>query len=258
MQDDIYPLIRKVDISYIWELYTCISIQKILWDQFSQSFNYSSNGTQFMQDRHVGSDLQKEYGLKIEIVLKFLISNFKSNHVTKLAQLSCRGMCKVVTWSGHYFCLYKSKMILYNILIMGSEAVCEMTYCNVWCSCQNITWPLSVSICIMKNDIVETTLSILYTKYVTMMTSSNGNIFHVTGPLCGELPGPGDFPHKGQWRGALMFTLICVWINGCVNNREAGDLRRYCAHYGVTVMTTVWLLIYSIINVFGMLHPVAM
>ena len=36
-----------------------------------------------------------------------------------------------------------------------------------------------------------------------------------------------------------MFTLICVWINGCVNNREAGDLRRYCAHYGVTVMDTV-------------------
>ena len=33
-----------------------------------------------------------------------------------------------------------------------------------------------------------------------------------------------------------MFTLICVWINGCVNNREAGDLRRYCVHYGVTVM----------------------
>ena len=48
---------------------------------------------------------------------------------------------------------------------------------------------------------------------------------------------PVNSPHKGQWRGALMFTLICVWINGCVNNREAGDLRRYCAHYGVTVMT---------------------
>ena len=47
---------------------------------------------------------------------------------------------------------------------------------------------------------------------------------------------PVNSPHKGQWRGALMFTLICVWINGCVNNREAGDLRRYCSHYGVTVM----------------------
>ena len=47
---------------------------------------------------------------------------------------------------------------------------------------------------------------------------------------------PVNSPHKGQWRGALVFTLICVWINDCVNNGEAGDLRRYCAHYGVTVM----------------------
>ena len=37
-------------------------------------------------------------------------------------------------------------------------------------------------------------------------------------------------PHKGQWRGALIFSLICLWINGWVNNREAGDLRRYRAH----------------------------
>ena len=36
---------------------------------------------------------------------------------------------------------------------------------------------------------------------------------------------PVNSPHKGQWHGALMFTLICARINGCVNNREAGDLR---------------------------------
>ena len=46
--------------------------------------------------------------------------------------------------------------------------------------------------------------------------------------------------HKGQWRGALMFSLICVWINGLVNNCEAGDLRRYQAHYNVTVMCYNW------------------
>ena len=33
-----------------------------------------------------------------------------------------------------------------------------------------------------------------------------------------------------------MFSLICVWINGWVNNREAGDLRRYRAHCDVIVM----------------------
>ena len=37
---------------------------------------------------------------------------------------------------------------------------------------------------------------------------------------------PVHSPHKGQWRGALMFSLMCAWINGWVNNHEAGDLRR--------------------------------
>ena len=45
---------------------------------------------------------------------------------------------------------------------------------------------------------------------------------------------PVDSPHKSQWRGALMFCLI--WINGWVNNRDAGDLRRHRAHYDITVM----------------------
>ena len=71
----------------------------------------------------------------------------------------------------------------------------------------------------------------------TMMTSSNGNIFRVTGHLCGEFTGPGEFPtHKGQRRGALMFSLICAWINGWVNNRGAGDLRHSRAHYDVNVL----------------------
>ena len=48
---------------------------------------------------------------------------------------------------------------------------------------------------------------------------------------------PVNFPHKGQWRGALMFTLICARMNGWVNNREAGDLRRYLVHYDVIVMS---------------------
>ena len=47
---------------------------------------------------------------------------------------------------------------------------------------------------------------------------------------------PVNSPRKGQRRGALMFSLICVWINSWVNNREAGDLRRCRAHYDVTVM----------------------
>ena len=36
--------------------------------------------------------------------------------------------------------------------------------------------------------------------------------------------------------GALVFSLICAWTNGWVNNRGACDLRRHCAHYDVMVM----------------------
>ena len=47
---------------------------------------------------------------------------------------------------------------------------------------------------------------------------------------------PLNSPHKGQWRGALMLSLISFWINRWVNNRKTGDLRRHRAHYEVTVM----------------------
>ena len=40
----------------------------------------------------------------------------------------------------------------------------------------------------------------------------------------------GEFHHKGQWHGALMFSFI--WVN----NREAGDFRCHRAHDDVTVM----------------------
>ena len=47
---------------------------------------------------------------------------------------------------------------------------------------------------------------------------------------------PVDSPHKGQWRGALMFSLICAWTSSWVNNRDAGDSRRHRPHDDVTVM----------------------
>ena len=50
---------------------------------------------------------------------------------------------------------------------------------------------------------------------------------------------PVNSPHKGQWRGALMFSLICGWIKSWENNREAGDLIRHRAHYDVIVIL-IW------------------
>ena len=50
--------------------------------------------------------------------------------------------------------------------------------------------------------------------------------------LCEQNP---PVTHKGQWRGALTFSLICIWTNGCANNRDAGDFRCHRAHYDVTI-----------------------
>ena len=105
------------------------------------------------------------------------------------------------------------------------------------------------------NSIV--TIETLETWLTDMVTKSNWTIFHIIGPLWGDhddvikwkhFPrnwpfvrkihrSPVNFPHKGQWRGALMFSLIYVWINDWANNREAGDLRRQHGHYDVIVMT---------------------
>ena len=69
-----------------------------------------------------------------------------------------------------------------------------------------------------------------------MMTSSNGltwwrhqlETFPALLAICAG--------NKGQRRGALMFSLICVWINGWVNNGEACDSRCYRAHNDIILM----------------------
>ena len=47
---------------------------------------------------------------------------------------------------------------------------------------------------------------------------------------------PVDSPHDDQWRGALMFSVICAWTSGWANNRDSCDFRRHRAHYNVIVM----------------------
>ena len=48
---------------------------------------------------------------------------------------------------------------------------------------------------------------------------------------------PVNSPRRSQWRWAFMFSLIYARINDWVNKREAGDLRRHCAHYDVIVIS---------------------
>ena len=67
--------------------------------------------------------------------------------------------------------------------------------------------------------------SIRSTHHKVIMTSSNGTICSRRGQRLIGI--------------ALVFSLICVWINDWVNNREAGDLRRYRTHYRVIVMVSL-------------------
>ena len=76
-----------------------------------------------------------------------------------------------------------------------------------------------------------------------MMTSSNENIFRVTGHLCREFTVHRWIPHTKASDAEFDISLICAWINGWVNNREAGDLWRNRTNNNVTVMRQTNLLV---------------
>ena len=117
-------------------------------------------------------------------------------------------------------------------------------------SLKNVTWyPIQVNIKVPLFDRIVRLLNIWKHERAVLLWNASDKFlgiawcrhqmetFSALLALCaGNSPGPVNSPHKGQWRGALMFSLICVWINGWVNNREAGDLRRYRGHYDVNVM----------------------
>ena len=75
---------------------------------------------------------------------------------------------------------------------------------------------------------------------IGMMTSSNGNIFRVTGHLRGEFTGLQWIPRTKASDAELWCFFDLRLNNDWVNNREAGDIRRYHAHYGVIVMDGEW------------------
>ena len=69
----------------------------------------------------------------------------------------------------------------------------------------------------------------------SMMTSSNGNIFRVTAPLCEEITGHRWIPLT-KASDAELWCFLWSGINAWVNNREAGDFKCHRAHYDVIVM----------------------
>ena len=73
------------------------------------------------------------------------------------------------------------------------------------------------------------------------MTSSNGNIFRITGPLCREFAiHRWTLRTKASDAELWCFLWSAPWINVWINNREAGDSKRHRTHYDITVMTVPW------------------
>ena len=79
----------------------------------------------------------------------------------------------------------------------------------------------------------------------TRKSISNGNIFRVTGLLCGEFTGPGEFPTQRPVTRNIDVFFDLRLINGWVYNREAGDLRRHRGHYDVSVMISIQTTIFA-------------
>ena len=84
------------------------------------------------------------------------------------------------------------------------QILIELETSSIWCFPQSRLW-CSIGDNFSKHTLYFLSWSIPYSPspfcghvmfYVCMMTSSNGNIFRVTGPLCGKTPVTGDFPSQ--------------------------------------------------------------
>ena len=75
-----------------------------------------------------------------------------------------------------------------------------------------------------------------YIIIVGIMTSPNGNIFYVTGSLCGEFIGNRWIFLTKASDVELWFSLMRPWTNDLANSPYAGDLRRHRDHCDVIVM----------------------
>ena len=101
-------------------------------------------------------------------------------------------------------CVSLHVFLNWSCLFAGDETVAILTENN---DTPQITYSTYIGTIVQTNGLCLVILTMVcYVKHMfhwlgqdldewkCMMTSSNGNIFRVTGPLCGELTGPGEFP----------------------------------------------------------------
>ena len=107
-----------------------------------------------------------------------------------------------------------------------------------------IHWIYTLFICVLFLCGNAYVAAMLHRIHKYMMTSSNWNMFLVTGHLCGEFTGHQWIPLiKASDAGLWCFLWSAPWINGQVNNRKAGDLKCHRAHYDVIVIFSGFLIV---------------
>ena len=127
---------------------------------------------------------------------------------------------------------------VFNLKYNAPLTTTDTTHSNLWLSWEFVMcsetnrWNQHLLLC---KNITYSSQSANSRLYGIMMTSSNGNIFRVTGHLCGEFTGYRWIP-RTKASDAGLWCFLCVRINNWINSREVGDLRRHRAYYGVTVM----------------------
>ena len=161
------------------------------------------------------------------MLLKFLsvITTYRFQSIYSSFHLPNTDMTIICeNWNGlvpiSYTCMYLSNTV-YKVYPSGMRHRMYVPQSNL-----HITWSFS---------------SNFSPKHFIMMTSSNGNIFRLTGPLCGQFNGHRWIPLTKASDAELWCFLWSAWTNGGVNNPDAGDLRRHCSHYHVTVMLMAFL-----------------
>ena len=124
----------------------------------------------------------------------------------------------VANYSHHYGCSYKFYYVSSEIVdsnnthtLQRARANCTSSNTNTHKRTVFYTTQILRQNSIQMRKQIHIRFNTIWTKYTIMMTSSNWSIFRVTDPLCGEFTGHRWIPRtKGQWRGALMVSLICA------------------------------------------------
>ena len=128
---------------------------------------------------------------------------------------------------------------LRNMSIMASRISSDSTVCSTVCSSSHTTnldnWPVWGD-SPQKGSAMQKIVFLPWRRHIPWWCHQMETFPRNWPFVRGIHRSPVNSPHKGQWRRALMFSLISVWINDWVNSREAGDLRCYRPHYDVTVM----------------------